>query len=194
MIDRIEMLKERLDCLKETFFVNTNENGELTHSERDKIKALRLLVHAEIESYIEDLAKQIFEYGVNKWKNENLATFQICALFIWHPDIETKKDVHTKANQIFIKYRKNILGQNNGIKEENIKKLFHPLGYKIDTFSPEFIATLNSYGAERGEVAHSSAIAIQTQLDYQTEVDKINALIEGLERFEEDLNNFQNAT
>lgn len=187
LTERFEELKVRLDCLKETFQVVSDENGDINRTDADKIKALRLLVHAELESYIEELAKKIFDEGVTKWQEEKIGTFQICSLFIWHAAIETKEDSNTKAHQIFHKYRENVLRNNNGIKEENLKKLFNPLGYKIESFSAEFLANLDTYGAERGQVAHSSASAIQTQLDYQTEVDKINDLVNGLEEFQSNL-------
>ena len=75
-----------------------------------------------------------------------------------------------------------------GIKEENIRKLFGPLGYKIDDFDASFISTLSSFGALRGETAHTSANKTQQPLDQNTELTRIRDLLVGIEAFENVLN------
>lgn len=88
---------------------------------------------------------------------------------------------------IIADFRKEI-NSNHGIKEENIRKLFGPLGYKIDEFDVSFISTLSSFGTLRGEMAHTSANKTQQPLDQNTELTRINDLLVGIEAFEIVLN------
>jgi hypothetical protein len=122
-----------------------------------------------------------------KWIEKKIANYNLSSLFIWHDRIDKNDTNDTKASMIIADYRKEIKS-NHGIKEENIKKLFGPLGYKIDDFDATFISTLSSFGALRGETAHTSANKTQQPLDQNTELNRIRDLLSGIEDFEDVLN------
>ena len=112
-----------------------------------------------------------------------MINYNLSSLFIWHEKIEKNETNDSKARMIIAEIK-----SNHGIKEENIRKLFGPLGYKIDDFDSSFISTLSSFGALRGETAHTSANKTQQTLDQNTELTRIRDLLVGIESFENVLN------
>ena len=60
--------------------------------------------------------------------------------------------------------------------------------YYIDMNKDSFISTLSSFGALRGETAHTSANKTQQPLDQNTELTRIRDLLVGIEAFENVLN------
>lgn len=182
------MLKKRINSLETQFNVES-VNGDLSSEQQDLVRAFRLLCHAEIENYIEDLALMLLDKGVKTWNQNNSANYNIASLFINSNKIEKEKisSIQEKSNKLFQDYR-NIVKHNNGIKEENIKKLFGPLGYGIDDFDSVFISNLTSFGTLRGKTAHTGAGSqIQQALNFEDEKIKVNHIIEGLKTFEETL-------
>lgn len=84
-----------------------------------------------------------------------------------------------------MKAYKDIVDNNHGIKEINLKDLFVPLCLDFDNLSPELIPTLNSYGSQRGGIAHKG-LSTQIKLDLRDEsntIDNIIKYIEDSERF-----------
>jgi hypothetical protein len=71
------------------------------------------------------------------------------------------------------------LGQNHGVKQSDIMKLLLPIGFRPSDLDAVFVATLDSFGANRGEVAHTS-IKTQQQIDPQTELNTVSRLIQYL--------------
>lgn len=181
-----EILKIRIKKLKESFDFEQNEE-DITEQQEDLIRAFRLLCYAEIESYIEDLATELLENSIEKWEQNKIANYNLASLFMWHDKIEKKMDVIQKANYIFKQYRE-IIKENHGIKEHNIRKLFTPLGYSIDDFDAVFISDITSWGGLRGEVAHSSARRTTTQLNLTDEIKKVDGIVNGLKDFQNKLN------
>ena len=59
-------------------------------------------------------------------------------------------------------YRQTV-NYNNGIKRNDIKKLYQPLGFEIDDFDSIFLSNLDQLGSQRGEFAHQSFKAIQIE-------------------------------
>ena len=183
--EKHNLLKERIEKLKENFYFE-QADGNITSLQEDYIRAFRLLCHAEIESFIEDLAITLLEQGVLKWNSDKLANYNLVSLFIWFEKIEKNSDTNQKANLVFSKFR-DVVKSNHGIKEENIKKLFVPLGYSIDEFDNIFIANISSFGASRGIVAHSNASNTAQQLNFTDEKIKVDNIITGLVQFQNKL-------
>lgn len=179
-------LKKRISQIKKNFKFNQSING-ITNLQADRLRGLRLLCHAELEDYFESVALKLLTVAEKKWIERKIANYNLSSLFIWHEKIDKNDTNETKANMIIADFRKEIKA-NHGIKEENIKKLFGPLGYKIDDFDATFISTLSSFGILRGETAHTSANKTQQPLDQNTEINRIDDLLNGIEDFEDVLN------
>lgn len=176
-------LEKRIIQIKKNFKFQQSING-ITNLQADRLRGLRLLCHAEFEDYFESIALYLLSTAERKWTQRKVANYNLVALFMWHEKIAKNDTCESKANMIIADFRKEIKG-NHGIKEENIKKLFTPLGYKIDDFDATFISTLSSFGTLRGETAHTSANKTQQPLDQNTELSRIDNLLENIMDFEE---------
>ena len=178
------IFSKRIDTIIKTFDFKPNINGP-TRRQSDKIRAIIVLCHAEIEDYIEYLATEIIENAEKRWIKKIIANQNLSALFIYS-NIEKKDSFITKSRQIISDFKKSIKN-NHGIKENNIEKLFEPLGYSIKDFDTSFMAILNSFGTLRGEIAHQSIRKTQTQLDKKTEVERIQAIVKEIDVFQKEL-------
>lgn len=179
-------LERRISQIEKNFKFNQSING-ITSLQADRLRGLRLLCHAEFEDYFESVALRLLDVAEKKWIERKIANYNLSSLFIWHEKIEKNETNDSKARMIIADFKKEVKS-NHGIKEENIRKLFGPLGYKIDDFDASFISTLSSFGALRGETAHTSANKTQQPLDQNTELTRIRDLLVGIEAFENVLN------
>ena len=175
-------LVSRIGIIKNHFDFQPGING-LTSLQNDKIRGMLLLCHAEFESFVERLAFLIVSDALEKWNKTHRSNYNLSSL-LTNSYIDTRQTVDTKINKIIVDYNNQIIKNNHGIKEHNIKSLFVPLGYYIDDFDSAFIATLDSFGNDRGAVAHSSA-KTSTMYDKATEIRRIDSIIRDFQDFQE---------
>lgn len=181
-------LLTRIRRLEKNFDFQQNSRG-ISHKQEDHLKGFRLLCHAEFEDYFESIALRIFDESVDVWKKKNIANFQIASFFVEHERIESSDNTLTKSFQIIQYYKKNIIDTNHGIKEQNIKKMYAPLGFEMKDFDPILFAELDSFGKDRGESAHSSEKHTSVQLDKDTEFARVERLLGLIENFEQVIRN-----
>ncbi len=174
-------LKERIEKLIEHFDFEQDATGPNDY-QQDQLRALRLLSHAECEAYFEARAKSIIQEAKLEWRENKTANYTLASLFINSDRIEKKETVDTKANKIMSDYEELIQG-NHGLKEENLKKMFSPLGFDIDEVDTIFIGNLNTFGKNRGETAHTS-YQTQQALDKNSEIALITQILEGIKEFD----------
>jgi RiboL-PSP-HEPN len=158
--------KSNLDRL-ENILPPDLEHGNLDYSEEnvDQIRAYFLLVHAEVETFIEGCVEQIMQKSYARWKASK--TTDICLLNLlvfYHPALESGKQKKIDAFleqslvgavEISRKSFEHDLTQNNGIKSRNIEKMLRIIDFDLDTNSL-FLSTLSSFSTIRGEYAHTS--------------------------------------
>ena len=186
MIDSMyRQLKSRISRIKSNFDFTVGINGP-TPLQNDKIRGMLLLCHAEFEFYIERIANSLVDDAVEKWRRTHRANYNLASLFVESEKIIKNESIEYKVSHIISDY-KNLINHNHGIKEKNIKTLFKPLGYSLDQFDSIFIANLNSFGFDRGEVAHTSAISTTTIYDKYTVECKIDDILNGLSDFQEEI-------
>lgn len=118
-----------------------------------------------------------------KWNESQKVSTTIAALFAHYEKIETKQTLSSKVNQICIGFERDRIKKNHGIKEDNIYKLFIPLGLEKDDFDSTWLSTLDSYGENRGNTAHTAA-RTQQPIDVTTELSTINLILNGLKDFD----------
>lgn len=151
---RFAELSERIDDLHFRFVPPLEPTGTYSDAEYDSMSAFRLLVHAEIERFIEALIEDAlaeFPQKINSWKNLGCSSDLVDALVI-HTERELKK---------FIK-------NNNGVKSKNILEMLRPIGLSGTHLDNLWLQTMDTYGEVRGSHAHNSRRAI-TPIDPQTE-------------------------
>lgn len=188
---RINMLPETFDAIE----------GYDTKT-LDLTKGYMLLVHSEIEHYIESICHKFIDLQVTKYWEDKAPS--ACALALityskleWEVSNEetniptitsssTKKTVGVLL-KIMLKSYNIIVNSNHGIKTNNLQKLIAPTGM-IEHFPDIEMENFNSFGGHRGELAHLSTSHLRTEIDPEDQYNKLtNNLLPALQAFDQEL-------
>lgn len=155
-------------------------------------RAFLVLSHAEIESFLEDWAKEIARASELVWKTSGRVTLPLAFLLSTHAErlavprtlsgpnaSDSPTRLAVAVTKLFQSYYK-LLKDNNGVKEKNLLALFGPLGMPASATGATLLPDLDAFGASRGAHAHQSARAVQTQLDPETEYKRVMNLLADL--------------
>ncbi len=167
--DDFNALEARVKKLKKRFFPPLKNPPRYTPAQQDFMRALRMLVHAEIEHYLEaickrlagDLKKEAAGYGAN---------FPV-------------KQWADRA----VKLALDAASANNGVKDSDIRKMFDPLGFSDDDYnqvSDSFLDKMKIFGMRRGDVAHKSSMRVTFNITRQNDEKAIDELINYLRDFD----------
>ena len=138
-----------------------NELGDYSSVDENNARAYILLVHAEIESYLENLSQRASDAAVS-FANSNEYN-EFVAHYVYNagkkPKVISQK--HSSLGGITKCYKaicREERDNNHGIKERNFKSLFEPylLPERLDDYS-DLLAALNTLGTRRGEYAHHNS-------------------------------------
>lgn len=197
---RFKELRQRLGELRKNLLPSKfSETGDYTDRQIDRARGYKLLAHAEIESYIEEMAKETILKAITDWKNlKKPSNIIISFISSFHSGWSTDD---TDSNEQIIKLAKNrakkpsnaapeiidlaqtqfiqTLKDNHGIKESNLKSLLSPIGIDIRDLDPTWIADINNFGSRRGDIAHNSK-KTSAQINPKDEYQTVNNLLEGL--------------
>src|SRR3954471_11309050 len=159
MTTRCKQFLNREKELRDTFLPKPRLSLKYTRREQDLIRAYRLLVHAEIEAFIEERAEQTARRAVQLYRGRK-ATRALLGLFAFE-DRQSKElpetldpsehKLLTRAHKALNRYGY-VISQNNGIKEENLSALLLPIGCHEPDLDPLWVTEMNQFGAERGAV------------------------------------------
>lgn len=142
--------------------------GTLTYTPRQQDQTLGyvLLVHAEIEAYIEDRARNVANEALNRWQSHNDATRTLSSLLVFHQlESGSKGNLRSLTNdsvrKAFKYFISSVVEVNHGIREKNLLRLLLPIGMRHAEFPVLLLPTIESFGVLRGSVAHRSFKTIQ---------------------------------
>ena len=94
-------------------------------------------------------------------------------------DQHSNVDLNNRVNAAYTEHHKYITSNNNGIKEKNILALFLPIGITINEIDNNLLIALDSFGTERGAIAHQTkAQQCLTPDDVEASVNNILTLLE----------------
>jgi len=189
-------LTKELNRLKKQFIPKINPTGSYSDRQLALTLAYRVLVHAEIEAYFEDRVWEVVLNAKNHWDSQGKTCRTLICLLAFSglmmevpPDTLTPRQGSKKVPDGKIKINKKIdsaiesfnraIKQNHGIKEANLLALLLPIGIDTDDLDdPVLLATMNTFGEERGVVAHSSSTSPTIQVpDPATELRRIEQII-----------------
>ncbi|WP_414550567.1 hypothetical protein [Anabaena sp. CCY 0017] len=176
---RFRTLNKELTRLKKQFLPKISPIGLYSERQLSRTLAYRVLAHAEIESYLEDRAWEVTLNAKQVWDNGgktcltliSLVAFsgqmmEIPPLTLTPPTTNRNNSLDkikiSKKIDLAIKSFKKVLDNNHGVKEANILALLLPIGIDSDDLDPACLATMNTFGKERGIVAHTSATSYRT--------------------------------
>lgn len=167
-----------------------------------KIIAFRLLVHAEVEEYIEESCRAIANGAWARWQSSAQPTKPLLALVAfsaqhlglppgeWQAPQPTQRklwpDKVTLTNRVnlAISAYNMLLKENHGIKESNLMRVLLPVGVPWSDVPPVLVAQMDSYGASRGAVAHVSFGSVSKSVSPVDEWDSANNLVAQLKDLE----------
>lgn len=146
---------------------NYSPTGNYKESTYERVRGFKLLVHAELEYYFEELVKAMMENAKTKWYNNGEATKTLVALVAYcdtqfHAipdkvnDQHAKEDLEFRIKKAFQTQYEYIQAKNHGIKENNTIALFLPVGVDINDLDNNLLIALDNMGSERGQIAHKT--------------------------------------
>jgi hypothetical protein len=191
LVARVEELKAR--------FVNFDipiDRDPNSH-ELDMIASFKLLVHAEIEEFIETRIFETIEESVTIWETQRRVTRGLLNLAVrWYPWFEQEKNPNARPQsfQAFSAFLKDTaararseVNENNGIRQNSFSRLCYSVGIMLDDLPGALLASLDSYGRGRGEVAHQTVGKVRTLNDPRVEGQDAEQLVQLLLSFDNDL-------
>lgn len=184
--DRLTLAVEHLrDALLPSVFDPTGTYAEAQAVHLRSV-SFRVLAHAEIEAYLEDIALELLEAAWTAWTKRGIPSVTGIALLAFSgrehalpPSASSTPNVELDASPCLQKAQgvwRDGHRKNHGLKEENVLRLFLPLGVRTIEIDPTLLADLSSFGAERGAVAHSATTRIIQFVDPETEYRKVRQL------------------
>ncbi len=205
---RFRILTKELSRLKKQFIPKINPAGLYSDRQLALTLAYRVLAHAEIEGYLEDRVWEVALNAKKNWDTKGKTCRSLICLLAFSgqmmespPDTLSPKKITKQVPDEKIKISKKIdlainsfqrvIDQNHGIKEANLLALLLPIGIDTDYLDPAWLATMNTFGEERGIVAHTSATSTTIQApDPATELGRVEQIIsQELREVDELINN-----
>lgn len=190
-----KLLQDRLDELSLKFVTDQVEAERLDPTgfqpDLDRLAAFRLLVHGEIEDFLEAKAKE----------NVDAISARIASNTVWmrqFPEllavaIALKKPLPAKDHLELAKFlnfvsdlvssAKAAISENNGVKTPSFVLLSLLSGKTIDEIDDVLSSSLNSYGKNRGDVAHKSVTHSTTLNAPSTELATAQSLVQEIAKF-----------
>jgi hypothetical protein len=168
-----------------------------TYSSRahDRTRGYQLLVHAEIEAFVEERVLEVANRARLAWTTNALPPRSLVALIAFdepareaptsllHPPQRRSPTLRERIERSATTFSTKVRMQNNGIRESNLLTLLMPIGVQEHDIDRTWLAMMDSWGAERGRVAHTT-ITVQNQPDPKDERDKVLILLDGLRRID----------
>lgn len=136
-------------------------------SNQIKLRALVSLIHAEFETYFEQLGF----FVIANYQNNSLSRKQKAKInysIICYGTKLYEGAYETVASRISgnIVHLRGIIANNNGIKEKDILKILLPLSFPVAQINQTWMNTINSFGSLRGDLIHNSLNQITRLIGY----------------------------
>lgn len=163
-------LSKREETLANRFLTFSWTRSPSAAVKADCTRAYIVLMHAEIESFLEAMAAAIVADSVQRFEagRPNKVTLAALATYmeandgaVFDPEsrikLRTEKWKATSSDWAALCHGqlKKVIGNNHGIREENIRKMFVPMGVDISQADTVWLADLGDLAKRRGAVAHT---------------------------------------
>lgn len=205
---RFGILSKRLTELRQHMLPKQfSPTGSYSKREEDRARGYRLLIHAEIESYLEDISRTLVTDRIRAWKKTNtpsnlLIAFIACYHSGWieldddhnlniislargrSKSKDSVDEIIDLAQTQFIK----VLKQNHGVREKNLRSLILPTGLDLTQLNSTWITNLDDFGKLRGEIAHQT-VGVTTAINPQDEYKRVVDLLQGIKDLDQKLLN-----
>lgn len=195
-------LLRRIRELEKHLVPPIDPTGTYDDAAYDRMRGFRLLIHAEIEDYIESRCLEIAVGAFNDWSTSRKHSIPISALVAYYtgalPTPPTRAgprplgggitdDLDGRVRVCFESYNAIVRSRNHGIKEENLLAMLLPIGFRASELDATWLATINSFSSTRGLIAHSGKQRLQQPIDPKTEVATVGQILRGLRSLDQKL-------
>jgi len=198
---RFVQLRKSIDSLKLQLLPKKfNILGRYTELQVTKTKSFMLLVHAEIEYFIEETVREKAIDSVRKFKEENIISLSVVTLLGFlskknqtitetlragNTDI---KDIQQRLDESLTIFLSTI-ESNHGIKNKNLLELLLPVGIEESQLDTVWINDMDGFGSDRGLFAHKSGSSYSTikVINPEDVLSKVENLLIGLRELDNSL-------
>jgi hypothetical protein len=174
---RYKVLTRRLKQLRHRMLPRIfSPTGTYSDLQLDRTRGYRLLVHAEIESFLEERASEVVNTAFNSWRADLKPRHTItCLVAFCRVTDRVYGSAAESVGNSFATFS-HIIRHNHGIKEEDLLRFLLPAGVDRAQMDATWLSTISSFGTARGELAHSSVRAhqpIDPKGEYEVVMQKI---------------------
>ncbi|WP_448309550.1 hypothetical protein [Pantoea sp. PGP6] len=150
--------------------------------------AYRLLVHAELEEYIEDKALETLSAIKLDVASNGFATTHLRNILAIAKQVEVPLAINEPYDEVdfkkvvssIISEAEKAVSKNNGIKRDSFLKLALFAGHELASIDTLLISSMNTYGKNRGSVAHRGPRHVSNFLSPSAEVNDAENIIDRL--------------
>lgn len=173
------------------------EDGNYTKEELMKCQAFIVFFHAEVENYLEKVARRIMLEARKRWEDHGTLDRVIATLLAFRrkeitqpPDdpknTGNKSDLATIINDC-IRLQEKAISENHGIKRRNVSELLCPLGVLPDDLEEVMLIQLTNTGSKRGEFVHKqNSVSLSKIRDpFADEITDVDNLIKELSKLDQ---------
>ena len=203
---RFRRLRQRVSVLRKFLLPAVmSPTGDYSERKQERACGFSLLAHAEMEAFLEDRTTERFhqicrDFSRNNQVSRGLASLLCC----YHSGWIEADDRHNSEIIALAKNRgqgkpiadvmrnvsnqfSNIINNNHGIKEKNLRSLLIPIGIDFDNLDQTWVTGMENFGALRGERAHTSA-TVSRAINPADELADVERLMVGLQLLDEKIN------
>ena len=198
---RYRGLRSRLRELRNHFLPRSfDPTGTYTERQIDRARAFRLLAHAEIEWYLEEIVVETANTAFDAWRQRGIITEPMVAMVAY---VETtlgdvpqlyqaasSRDLNSRMERSKNYFNTYVKSRNHGIRERNVLRLLLPVGINELDIDSLWLATTDSFGQSRGLTAHSSN-QVYNPPDPRNEFEIVRQILEGLSAIDAKLLSFR---
>lgn len=200
---RFKDLKKRLNELRRHMLpVTFSPIGNYSDRQQDRARGYRLLAHAEIEAYIEEVCKDLVFKAIKLWKqNKKVTHVLFSCMASYHSGWNVQDDINHQEIIDFAKARfkardsitsiidtlaKQYVGQlnsNHGLRLTDLTNLLLPTSISLTELDNTWLVNMDEFGKSRGECAHNSKYT-SLAVDPSNELKRVTDLLVGLEELD----------
>jgi len=196
-------LKQRVDELGSHMLPVIKPGLTYTPAEHDCVRAYVLLVHAEVETFLEQRVKGEVACRIAAWDAAGTPSVVLMGLLafhdgVWVDAIESltspvegdKKNPTWSSRDVDTRLRKcqtqtvYALNNNNGIKAKDVLDMLLRLGFRVGDIDSDLISQLDALGTDRGNFAHNAVRAVTNQPDPALAKAQVTEIVDKLQELD----------
>jgi hypothetical protein len=178
---------------------SARDDGAYTTEELLKCQAFIVFSHAEVETYLENLARRILNEAKTRWISHDTYDRVIVSLLAFRrqeglsvpqsPKVAPANGTTKEIIEDAFKAQSKTIDENNGMKRSNLSSILCPLGILPDDIEEVLLLQLDKTGRRRGDMVHkANKVAIRNIRDpFSDEQRDIENLINEIEKFDSKL-------